>query len=88
MKRYFVFSILMFVGCFSLLAQNSQVPKEQEKEEMHDDRVKNSHLNAFRDPETGRVDYRKLQEIHSFIDSKIQNPQKTARTAQTIPYMI
>lgn len=75
--------LLAILISFSINAQ--QIEHEEEFEEPHDDRIKNSHLNPFRDTQ-GNVDYSKIAEIHGFIDKKIADSKK-GRVDAAIPYI-
>jgi hypothetical protein len=85
-----IYSLLLFLS-FSLTtnAQVSEVIKEndEEFEESKDPRLKNLHLQSFRNLETGEVDYDKVREVHSFIDNKISNYKKQGKVNAAIPYI-
>lgn len=83
---------LLLLSLTFSLATNAQVrdveqKNEEEFEESKDPRLKNLHLQSFRNLETGEVDYDKVREVHSFIDNKINNYKKQGRTNAAIPYI-
>lgn len=79
-----IYLLAILISC-SIQAQTIE-QKEEEFEESHDDRIKNSHLNPFRNSETGKVDYESMREIHSFIDKKVK-ASKNGRADAAIPYI-
>lgn len=85
-KIILLLTIILGVISFTYAQEIKTYEEEEEFEESHDDRIKNSHLNPFRNSVTGEVDYDKIKEIHSFIDKKISD-SKNRRVDAAIPYI-